>query len=293
MANPTILVTGSNGQLGNSLRFLSEQAINFDWIFTDIDELDITNKNQIEELFSKNRPNYLINCAAYTAVDKAEDDIKNAELINKKAPAYLAEACSLFETKLIHVSTDYVFDGSKNTPYDEAYPVSPLGVYGKTKFEGEQKVLNNNPESIILRTSWLYSEYGNNFLKTMIRLGAEKTTLNVIFDQTGTPTYAGDLANAIIRIIEHHYISNEWYSGIYHYSNEGVCSWFDFATEIINYVKFNCKVNPIETYEFPSRAKRPHYSVLNKKKIKSVYKTDIPYWKDSLYLCINNLLGTK
>jgi dTDP-4-dehydrorhamnose reductase len=292
MANPTILVTGSKGQLGSSLQLLSEQALNFDWIFTDIDELNISDKKQIEDFFDKTRPSYLVNCAAYTAVDKAEKDSSNASLLNKVAPAYLAEICSIFKTKFIHVSTDYVFDGSKNTPYNETCPVSPLGVYGKTKYEGEQGVIKKCPDSIILRTSWLYSEYGNNFVKTMIRLASEKPKLNVIFDQTGTPTYAGDLASAIIRIIEHDYISNEWYSGIYHYSNEGVCSWFDFATEIINYVKFNCIVQPIETYEYPSPAKRPHYSVLNKKKIKSVYKIDIPYWKNSLYKCVNNLLGT-
>ncbi len=291
MDNPTILVTGSNGQLGNSLRFVSEETISFNWIFTDIDELNISNKKHIVEFFETYNPDYLINCAAYTAVDKAEDDSQNAKLLNKTAPGYLAEICRIFNTKYIHISTDYVFDGSKNTPYNENYPVSPLGIYGKTKYEGEQTVISNNPNSIIIRTSWLYSEYGNNFVKTMIRLAAEKQSLNVIYDQTGTPTYAGDLAHAIIRIVEHNYISNEWYSGIYNFSNEGVCSWFDFATEIIKYVKFNCIIKPIETDEYPSRAKRPHYSVLNKKKIKTVYKIEIPYWKDSLYKCLKHLLG--
>jgi dTDP-4-dehydrorhamnose reductase len=293
MEKPTILITGSNGQLGKSIERLSTDIEHFEWIFTDIEKLDITDKVALESFIKANNILYLINCAAYTAVDNAEKETELAHKINTIAPRLLAEICLENHIYLIHISTDYVFDGSNNIPYTETTPVKPLGVYGKTKLDGEQQVVKILPQSIIVRTSWLYSEYGKNFAKTMLKLGADKSSLNVIFDQIGTPTYALDLADAVIRIIEHHTLTDEWHSGIYHYSNEGVCSWYDFATEIMNISLLNCSILPIETHEYPTPAKRPQYSVLNKKKIKNTYNLDIPYWRDSLTTCVNNLLSSK
>lgn len=278
-----VLVTGANGQLGNEFRILAKDS-NLSFIFTDVAELDITNSSAISLFLTQNKIDYIINCAAYTAVDKAETDIELATLINSKAPELLAIESKKRNIKFIHVSTDYVFDGKNYKPYIETDIVSPQSVYGNTKLQGELNALRENSNTIIIRTSWLYSSFGNNFVKTMIRLGNEKDSLGVIFDQVGTPTYAKDLAQTILTII-----SSDFIPGIYHYSNEGACSWFDFAKEIHDLTKINCNVNPIETKDYPTPASRPHYSILNKSKIKNTYNIQIPHWKESLKKCIEKL----
>lgn len=286
-----ILVTGSNGQLGNELRKLAEQYSFFDFIFTDVAELDITNLQAIKQLFREENPDYLINCAAYTAVDKAESDSAKATLINQVAALNLAQACVEFDTKLIHISTDYVFDGTNHKPYKETDKLNPQSVYGFTKASGEKSILDEMTSGyIIIRTSWLYSTFGNNFVKTMIKLGKERDSLNVIFDQAGTPTYAGDLASGIMQIIDKIEKKEvKFVSGIYHYSNEGITSWYDFATEIMQLANIDCKILPIEAKDYPTPAKRPFYSVLNKSKIKNTFSIEIPHWKESLKKCISKL----
>lgn len=281
-----ILVTGSAGQLGHSLRDIAADSANR-YIFTDVAELDITDKSAIIRMMETENINLVINCAAYTNVDKAEDDFDTANLINNTAVRNLAEACKHFGATLIHVSTDYVFDGSSNIPYTEDMPLAPLGVYGVTKLHGEQAVLESGCDYIIIRTSWLYSEYGKNFVKTMMMLTEERETLNVVFDQAGTPTYAGDLARAIYDIVENNKYSGN--NGIYHFSNEGVCSWYDFAHEISELARTECDIRPCHSNEFPSKVNRPHYSVLDKTKIKTTFGITIPCWKDSLKICITNL----
>lgn len=281
-----ILVTGSAGQLGHSLRDIAADSTNH-YIFTDVAELDITDKSAIIRMMEAEKVNMVINCAAYTNVDKAEDDFDTANLINNTAVRNLAEACKQFGATFIHVSTDYVFDGSSNIPYTEDMPLAPLGVYGVTKLHGEQAVQESGCDYIIIRTSWLYSEYGKNFVKTMMMLTEERETLNVVFDQAGTPTYAGDLARAIYDIIENNKYSGN--NGIYHFSNEGVCSWYDFAHEISELARTECDIRPCHSNEFPSKVNRPHYSVLDKTKIKTTFGLTIPYWKDSLRVCISNL----
>ena len=281
-----ILVTGSAGQLGHSLRDIAADSTNH-YIFTDVAELDITDKSAIIRMMEAEKVNMVINCAAYTNVDKAEDDFDTANLINNTAVRNLAESCTQFGATLIHVSTDYVFDGSSNIPYTEDMPLAPLGVYGVTKLHGEQAVLESGCDYIIIRTSWLYSEYGKNFVKTMMMLTEERETLNVVFDQAGTPTYAGDLARAIYDIVENNKYSCN--NGIYHFSNEGVCSWYDFAHEISELARTECDIRPCHSNEFPSKVNRPHYSVLDKTKIKTTFGLTIPYWKDSLRVCISNL----
>lgn len=284
-----ILVTGSNGQLGNELKELSKNH-KFEFIFTDYQELDITNILQLESFFKKNKFHYLINCAAYTAVDKAESDYDNAELLNSIAPGYLAAFSKANKIRLIHISTDYVFNGKSYIPYKEEDITEAASVYGTTKLEGEINILKENPDSIIIRTSWLYSSFGNNFVKTMLRLGNEKPELGIIFDQVGTPTYARDLAKVIMEIISQtENDSDKFVSGIYHFSNEGACSWYDFAKEIFSIRNISCKVKPIETKDYPTPASRPHYSILNKGKIKSTFSIEIPHWKDSLRECLNIL----
>lgn len=284
-----ILITGSNGQLGNELRLVvgENDKIN-KYYFTDVDELDITSKKDVSEFIVANNIDIVVNCAAYTNVDKAEDDKERADLINHIGPKNLAEACRDKNGLLIHISTDYVFDGTKNTPYTETEETKPLGVYGETKLRGENAVLNSGCEYVIIRTSWLYSSFGHNFLKTMQRLTAEKETLNVVFDQVGTPTYAGDLANVIYTMIQKNNnadIRNQ----IYHFSNEGVCSWYDFAVAINEALGHNCNIKPCFSSEFPSKVTRPSFSVFNKTKIKSTLSIEIPYWKDSMLTCIENL----
>ena len=285
-----ILVTGANGQLGNEMRRLGAVSPN-NYIFTDVAELDITNADAVMYVAKHYSIDAIINCAAYTNVDKAESDEATAELINATAVANLAAAIKEVGGTLFHVSTDYVFGSEGNTPRTEDMPLSPLGVYGRTKLHGEQAILESGCKALIFRTAWLYSEFGNNFLKTMLRLTAEKEQLNVVFDQVGTPTYAGDLALAIFSIIEAGvYEGNE---GIYHFSNEGVCSWYDFAVEIAAAAgNTNCRINPCHSSEFPSPVTRPPYSVLDKTKIKNTFDIDIPHWRESMEYCIKRIKAT-
>ena len=286
-----ILVTGANGQLGSEMRRLGAVSPN-EYLFTDVQELDITNKEAVLEFTEQNNVNIIVNCAAYTNVDKAEDDEATAELINATAVKNLAEAVKAVDGTLFHVSTDYVFGAEGNTPRREDMPTNPLGVYGQTKLHGEQAIAEVGAKAIIIRTAWLYSEFGNNFLKTMLRLTAEKETLNVVFDQVGTPTYAGDLALAIFSIIEaDKFEGNE---GIYHFSNEGACTWYDFATEIaVAAGHSNCKVLPCHSNEFPSKVTRPPFSVLDKTKIRETFGIEIPHWRDSMIYCMQRLARQK
>ena len=281
-----ILVTGSNGQLGSEIKELSSNY-NYNFFFTTRGDIDITSKESIKEFCQTNSINVIINCAAYTAVDKAESDMENADLVNRKAVKKLSIVAKELNIKLIHISTDYVFDGKNFKPYVEEFQTNPQSVYGKTKLDGENEIRDINPlNSIIIRTSWVYSYYGNNFVKTMLRLGKEKEELGVIFDQVGTPTYAKHLALTILNIIPQ--IENSKVE-IYNYSNEGVLSWYDFAKEIMKMAKLDCKVKAIETYQYPTPAKRPHFSLLNKSKIKSKFNLEIPYWKDGLDDCLKRL----
>lgn len=282
-----ILITGANGQLGNEMRRLGAVSPN-EYLFTDVAELDITDKGAVIEYVKENMVDIIVNCAAYTNVDKAEDDEATAELINATAVRNLAEAMKDVDGTLFHVSTDYVFGADGNTPRAEDMPLNPLGAYGRTKLHGEQAIAEVGCKAIIIRTAWLYSEFGNNFLKTMLRLTAEKESLNVVFDQVGTPTYAGDLALAIFSIIEGNiYKGNE---GIYHFSNEGVCSWYDFAQEIASAMRHDkCKINPCHSNEFPSKVTRPPFSVLDKTKIKTTFGIEIPHWRDSMLYCLQRL----
>jgi dTDP-4-dehydrorhamnose reductase len=287
----SILVTGANGQLGSEIRNLISNdeclMMNVKWYFTDRSTLDIANKDAIESFCTQNNINVIINCAAYTAVDKAESDEEMAFAINHKAVETLAHIAKTKDVALIHISTDYVFDGSNFKPYVENDPTNPQGVYGSSKLYGEQAVMNINPkDSIIIRTSWVYSSFGANFVKTMLRLGKERDALGVIFDQVGTPTYARDLAKAILEIIPK--LHNESVE-IYHYSNEGVCSWYDFAKAIFELSDVECKINAIETKDYPTPAVRPLYSLLNKAKIKEEYNLEISYWRDSLKVCLHQL----
>ena len=282
-----ILVTGANGQLGNEMRIVSKGSSD-NYIFTDVAELDITKLDVVREFVKDNDIEVVVNCAAYTNVDKAEDDEETAELINAQAVEYLAQACKENNATLIHISTDYVFGGNDgNTPRTEDEPVNPTGVYGKTKLHGEEAIKKVGCKHIIIRTAWLYSEFGNNFVKTMRKLTAERDKLNVGFDQIGTPTYALDLANVIFKIIEERRYDE--LTGIYHFSNEGVISWYDFAKEICELSGNVCDIQPCHSDEFPSKVKRPSYSVLDKTKIKNKLNITIPYWKESLKKCINNL----
>ena len=272
------LVTGSNGQLGSELkRLLGDKAD-----YTDRNLLDITNPEAVRLVVNPERYQAVINCAAYTAVDKAEDDAETAARINLEGPANLAVS----GVPLIHISTDYVFDGKNYVPYIETDPARPKSVYGCTKFEGEKIVMSRADTAVIIRTSWLYSEYGSNFVKTMRRLGKERGMLKVIFDQVGTPTYAGDLAAAIVHILPQ---IRPGMKSIYHFSNEGVCSWYDFARAIIEMSGLSCDIRPIESWEYPSKAARPPYSVLNKAKIKKDFGIRIRHWRDALRECIDNL----
>lgn len=282
-----ILITGANGQLGSEIRKSSSLFPDFSFVFTDLNELDITNPIAVEAMLADEQPQWLINCAAYTAVDKAEMEEEMAWVINAVAPAILAEKSNAIGCRYVQISTDYVFNGKNYLPYVEEDEVCPTSVYGNTKLEGELISLTNNPNTLIIRTSWLYSSFGNNFVKSMIRLGNERDQLNVIFDQIGTPTYAGDLAMAILEII-HKTESGvcEFVPGTYHYSNEGVCSWYDFAIAIHQIYGINCQVNAIESKDYPSPVARPPYSVLNKSKIKSIFGIQIPYWQKSLEKCI-------
>jgi len=285
-----ILITGSNGQLGSELKELSNEY-NYNFLFTDRENLDITNKSAIDSFIAKNSINVIINCAAFTAVDKAQESVSEAYNLNHLAVEYLAQIAKKNGIKLIHISTDYLFNGKTYKPYKEIDRVDPINIYGDSKLKGEQAILKINPkESIIIRTSWLYSSYGNNFVKTMLKLANKMDELGIIFDQTGTPTYAKDLAKTILSIIEQ--IENRNVE-IYHYSNEGVASWYDFAKAIFEIENINIKVNPIETKEYPTPAKRPYYTVLNKAKIKESFNITIPHWRDSLRECLNKIESKK
>lgn len=283
-----ILVTGANGQLGNEMRIVAKNSAD-NYIFTDVAELDITNAAAVEKMVKDNDVNVIVNCAAYTNVDKAEDDREFAEILNAKAAENLAVAIKKNNGLLVHVSTDYVFGGTKNnTPCKEDEPANPTGVYGVTKLHGEQAIMATGCHYIIIRTAWLYSEFGKNFLKTMLNLTATKPQLKVVFDQVGSPTYAYDLALSIFDIVENR--KYEGNNGIYHFSNEGVCSWFDFTKMIAEYAgNTQCDIQPCHSDEFPSKVVRPSYSVLDKTKIKATFGTVVPYWTDSLKVCMNNL----
>jgi dTDP-4-dehydrorhamnose reductase len=281
-----ILVTGSNGQLGNEIKDLQHNYPDYNFIFTDIDELDLTDKKAVSDFFNKNSVDICINCAAYTAVDKAEDEKELALLINRDTVKTLAFNCNKTNCFFIHISTDYIFNGRSYRPYIETDTPSPESYYGLTKLKGEEVALQHSNNIIIIRTSWLYSKYGNNFVKTMLRLGKEKNSLGVVVDQVGTPTYAGDLAKAILEIIGK---SNKPAKDIFHFSNEGAISWYDFAKAVIYEAGISCQINPIESKDFPSKANRPFYSVLNKTKIKSTYNIEIPYWLESLRKVLTEL----
>lgn len=285
-----ILVTGAEGQLGSEIRLIASQYSGLQFLFTDINELDLTDQYALERMVADMKPDYFINCAAYTAVDVAEKDDELAKELNTKVPAYLGKLATKFQFKVIHLSTDYVFDGTAYVPYTENDLVNPESVYGKTKLNGEIALLKESTSSMVIRTSWLYSGHGKNFLKTMIKLGEEQEQLKVVYDQIGSPTFAGDLARAILTIISTTIAGeHEWKPGIYHYSNEGVCSWYDFAKAIHEIYGIQCDVHPITTEEYPTPAKRPQYSVLNKSKIKRVFGIEIPYWRDSLQRCIHGM----
>lgn len=283
-----ILVTGANGQLGNEMRIVSQKSTDR-YFFTDVAELDITDADAVEKMVADNDIKVIVNCAAYTNVDKAEDEEELAELLNARAVANLALSMQRHDGLLVHVSTDYVFGGNRNnTPCCEEEPANPTGIYGITKLHGEQAITASGCHYLIIRTAWLYSEFGKNFLKTMLSLTATKPQLKVVFDQVGTPTYAYDLAAAIYDIVEHR--KYEGKDGIYHYSNEGVCSWFDFTRMIARYAgNTQCDVQPCHSDEFPSKVVRPSYSVLDKAKIKQTFGIRIPYWTDSLEACLKNM----
>lgn len=282
-----ILITGCNGQLGNEMQLLEKVNPQHQYFNTDVAQLDITNPKAIEEFVNNNAIDIIVNCAAFTAVDKAESSQELCHLLNAKAPEYLAAAVAKRGGYLVQVSTDYVFDGTNHTPYTEDEATCPNSVYGSTKLEGEKLAMAACANTMIIRTAWLYSTFGNNFVKTMIRLGQEKHELGVIFDQIGTPTYAGDLAAAIMAAINHGIVP-----GIYHFSNEGVISWYDFTKAIHRIAGItSCHVKPLHTTEYPTPAARPHYSVLDKTKIKQTYGIEIPYWEESLEKCVAKLLA--
>ena len=280
-----IIVTGSNGQLGSELKELSPHHSEADFIFFTRNELSIADNVALQNAFQLYQPNYFINCAAYTAVDKAEEEKELASEINGTAVGAIANLCQQNNCRLIHISTDYVFDGLANKPLKESDEVNPVNAYGESKLLGEQLALKNNSDTIIIRTSWVYSSYGKNFVKTMMRLMKEKESIGVVSDQIGSPTYAADLAQAIMQIIT----QNKWISGIYNYSNAGVISWFDFASEIKSLTNASCVINPITTDQFPTPAKRPAYSVLDKAKVQSTFNIELKDWKESLKVCVDKL----
>ena len=280
-----ILVTGVNGQLGNEMQVLARENLQHTYFFTDVQELDICDEQAVYAYVSEHKIDIIVNCAAYTAVDKAEDNVELCDKLNNIAPGYLARAAQANGAAMIQVSTDYVFDGTAHIPYTEEEPTCPASVYGSTKLAGEQNVMDHCEKAMVIRTAWLYSIYGNNFVKTMIRLGQERDSLGVIFDQIGTPTYANDLAQAIFAAINKGVVR-----GIYHFSDEGVCSWYDFTIAIHRLAGIaSCKVKPLHTADYPAKAPRPHYSVLDKTKIKDTFGIEIPHWEESLKRCINQL----
>ena len=286
-----VLVTGANGQLGHSLQAGANRYPAFAFHFTDVDTLDLCDVEAVRRYVVDNHVNYILNCAAYTAVDKAESDEAQCAQINRDAVSHLGEAAQAVGARVIHISTDYVFDGTSCRPYVETDQPCPISAYGRTKLAGEEALRAVCPDAVIIRTAWLYSEYGNNFVKTVLRLGAERDELRFIFDQVGTPTYAGDLAEAMLTIVaqaeEGHFVP-----GTYHFSNEGVCSWYDFTVKILQLAHLSKRVIPIETKDYPTPAARPPYSVLNKGKIKATYGMTIPHWEASLQSCLRQLLNS-
>ena len=280
-----ILITGANGQLGNEMRVLAAEHPTYSYFFTDVEELDICNEKAVMEFVQANEIDCIVNCAAYTAVDKAEECTELCDKLNHLAPGYLAKAAATRQAALIQISTDYVFNGTNHLPYRETEPTCPASVYGRTKLAGEEEATRLCEQTMIIRTAWLYSTFGNNFVKTMLRLGKERETLGVIFDQIGTPTYARDLAQAIYVAIEKGIVP-----GVYHFSNEGVCSWYDFTKAIHRIAGVTtCKVSPLHTKDYPTAAARPNYSVLDKTKIKETYELEIPHWEESLRKCMEQL----
>jgi dTDP-4-dehydrorhamnose reductase len=280
-----ILVTGANGQLGSELRKLSNQHNQYEWVFTDWQELDLCDLENLENKITKINPAIIINCAAHTAVDKAESEFELSDVLNHQSVAIMSKWCHVNTSKFIHVSTDYVFDGTASVPLKEEAVTSPINVYGQTKLAGEIACMGENPNAIILRTSWVYSSFGANFVKTMSRLMQERDSLNVVNDQIGSPTYAADLAQAILTILNH----PKWEAGIYHFSNEGEISWYEFALAIQEIGGFDCLVSGIPSSSYPTPAKRPQYSLLDKSKIKKIFGVIVPYYKDSLVRCMDLL----
>ena len=284
----TLLVTGANGQLGNSIRLLAKNYSGYNFLFTDVDTLDITGPAAVKAAVKDNQVNYIINCAAYTAVDKAEDNEELCRRLNSFAVCVLGEAAREAGAKMIHISTDYVFSGTGYRPYKETDGTRPVSVYGRTKLAGEEGLMEVCPDAVIIRTAWLYSEFGSNFVKTVLRLGKERDELGFVFDQIGTPTYAGDLAAIILSVVTADE-KGAFVPGIYHYSNEGVCSWYDFTVKILQIAGIDCRIRPIETKDYPTKAVRPPYSVLSKSKIKETYGIAIPHWEASLRVCMGKL----
>lgn len=284
-----VLITGASGQLGSEIRDCDYSFNKLNLVYADLPELDICNLDSVNSFITVNRIDAIINCAAYTEVDRAEDNSITATKVNVEGVMNLVKAIKNVNGKIIHISTDYVFDGANSVPYIESDTINPIGVYGKTKRKGELAVINSDVEGIIIRTSWLYSAYGNNFVKTMMRLGKQMEKLNVIFDQIGTPTFAADLANTCLAILSKAENRIDENGKVYHFSNEGVASWYDFANAIMKINKIDCEILPIQTNDYPTQAQRPHYSVLNKTKIKKDFNISIPYWKDSLFECIQKL----
>ena len=291
MSSNKILVTGSTGQLGSEIKALRSNYPDLEFVYTNSSDLDICNQVQLNEFVRDAGFTGIINCAGYTAVDKAEQDAGKAGLVNAKAVGHLAAIAQRYQLKLIHISTDYVFDGTANRPYTERMPVCPLSAYGKTKRAGEMEIMYSPSNSIIIRTSWMYSSFGNNFVKTMMKLGKERESLSVVYDQIGTPTYARDLAQVCLNMMSQ--------SGridrkgkLYHYSNEGTASWYDFAQAIMDLAKIDCQLKPIESKDYPTAARRPAYSVLNKEKIKADFGIEIPYWRNSLKACLSVIENT-
>jgi len=290
MPKPAVLVTGANGQLGTAIKALSAGYPQLEFVFVTREDLPFDQEGAVQAYFNNAAPAFCINCAAYTAVDKAETERAMAMRVNGEATGWLAAACNTARTKLVHISTDYVFDGTGSVPYKEEDPTNPVNYYGATKLEGEHRCLQNHDQAIIIRTSWVYAEYGNNFVKTMMRLMKERTSLNVVNDQWGSPTYATDLASVILSVIASSTAGpGKWVPGIYHYSNEGVINWYQFATAIQKITGSTCAVHPIPTTMYPTPAKRPAYSVMDKNKIKSVYDAGIPAWESSLAICIGRM----
>ncbi|MEJ7769128.1 MAG: dTDP-4-dehydrorhamnose reductase [Chitinophagaceae bacterium] len=289
MSKPKIIVTGANGQLGNEIRASSVLYPALDFLFLTKEDLAIQETESIKNFFKAHQPQFLINCAAYTAVDRAESEKEIAFLVNGQAAGLLADVCKSFNTKFIHISTDYVFNGLSAAPYKEDDPLDPVNTYGASKLRGEEMVVNYNQGAIIIRTSWVYSQFGNNFVKTMIRLMGKSEKISVVNDQYGSPTYAADLASLLLNII----LSGDWIPGIYHYSNEGIITWFNFAEAIKESLKSGCEIIPIPTAAYPTPAKRPVYSVFDTTKIKFIYNVNIPYWRESLDRCISQLNSGK